>query len=106
MLDGQIALVTGAASGLGLAIARAFAAAGSRVVALYRAEPILQKFAAEGAFGAHPIIIGVNVADYGSLRAHLVKAGDRIDILVNNAGITRGAQRCNRATPTHNSGLS
>jgi 3-oxoacyl-[acyl-carrier protein] reductase len=95
MLNGKIALVTGAASGLGLAIARALAAAGSRVVALDRAEPILRKFAAEGAFGADPIILGVDVGDYGSLRTHLVKAGDRIDILVNNAGITRGASVLN-----------
>lgn len=95
MLDGQIALVTGAASGLGLAIARALAAAGSRVVALDRAESVLQKLAAEGAFGADPIALGVDVGDYRSLRVHLARAGDRIDILVNNAGITRGASVLN-----------
>jgi NADP-dependent 3-hydroxy acid dehydrogenase YdfG len=49
MLDGQISLVTGAASGLGLAIARALAAAGSRLIALDRDEQILQKLAAKGA---------------------------------------------------------
>jgi len=95
MLNDQTALVTGAASGLGLSIARALAAAGSRVVALDRAEPILQKLAADGAFGADPLILGVDVGDYGSLRGHLARAGDRIDILVNNAGITRGASVLN-----------
>lgn len=95
MLDGQISLVTGAASGLGLAIARALAAAGSRVIALDRNEPMLQKLAAKGALGTDPVVLGVDVGNYGSLAAHLAIVGDRIDILVNNAGITRSASVLN-----------
>lgn len=95
MLDGQISLVTGAASGLGLAIARALAAAGSRLIALDRDEQMLQKLAAKGALGANPVVLGVDVGNYGSLAAHLAIAGDRIDILVNNAGITRSASVLN-----------
>ena len=80
-LTGKRALVTGGASGIGLAIARAFAGAGSEVVIADRA-PEVEQIAA--GFGARGI-----VAELGSRGAALAlaKAAGPVDILVSNAGM-------------------
>ena len=82
-----VALVTGASSGIGAAIARRFAAAGYRVLATGRSDPRLEALGAE-----FPGIERV-VADLGSVTecervvTHCVERLGRLDVLVNNAGI-------------------
>jgi len=79
-LSGRRVLVTGGASGIGAACARAFAAAGAKVVIADLDEAGAGKLAAEiGGIGA-----GVNLADPALDAAAL--AGEA-DIIVNNAGI-------------------
>ncbi len=86
-LSGKVAAVTGAASGIGLASARAMAAAGIRVVLVDRDEPKLQAACADIGAGAAPLV--VDLLDPGSVAgmvpAILEKAG-RLDIFHANAG--------------------
>ena len=90
-LDDRIALVTGAGSGIGRAIALCFAEEGARVIVndldLERARATL------AAMGAHPSAgraIQADVADSGQVKAMFAEVGrdfGALDILVNNAGI-------------------
>ncbi|MFI1460231.1 SDR family NAD(P)-dependent oxidoreductase [Nocardia carnea] len=85
-LDGRVAVVTGASSGLGAGFARALAGAGATVYAAARRVDRVQALAAD-----EPRIIPVrcDVTDPGD-RAELVdrcyEQSGRLDILVNNAG--------------------
>lgn len=88
-LSGHTVLVTGGASGIGLAIARRFHAAGSRVIVCGRRESALREAAA-----AHPGLV-TRVADVASEeeRVRLAEWATReypeLDVLVNNAGVQR-----------------
>ena len=78
---GRAALVTGGASGIGLATARLLAARGARVA-------VLDRVKAEEAGGLYPVI--ADVTDDAAVRAAVAEAGQAIgalDVLVNNAGI-------------------
>lgn len=77
----QTALVTGATSGVGRAIAEALAASGRRVLAVGRDQARL----AELASIANIVPIDVDIRERDALTARL--SGETIDILVNNAGI-------------------
>jgi len=91
-LEGRIAVVTGAASGIGKGIAIAFAREGADIVV---ADKVDESGAAEviagiRAHGREPLFVHVDVADETSVNrmaamslAHFA----RVDILVNNAGI-------------------
>jgi NAD(P)-dependent dehydrogenase (short-subunit alcohol dehydrogenase family) len=89
--SGQVALVTGASSGMGLATAQAYAESGAAVVLIDVNETALQA-ATDDLTGAGHQVIGVvcDVADEGSVAA-AVKAGvdafGRLDMAFNNAGI-------------------
>jgi 3-oxoacyl-[acyl-carrier protein] reductase len=85
-LKDAAALVTGGSSGIGLGVAQALVAAGTRVAITGRSEGRLRRAARE--VGAHPIQADVsNEADVQrTMRETLEKLGD-LDILVNNAGI-------------------
>ena len=94
MLENKIALVTGAAKGIGRAIALALAAEGATVVINYngsaeRAEKTVEEIRALGADGC---TYQCNVADtqaaLSMIKEVTAKYGS-LDILVNNAGITR-----------------
>jgi 3-oxoacyl-[acyl-carrier protein] reductase len=93
LLTGKVALVTGAAVGIGRAIAVAYGREGAKVVVNYsksRAEAeetaaLLRKA------GGEPLLIQADVSQDAEARAMVAKtlgAFGRIDVLVNNAGIT------------------
>lgn len=86
-LDGKRAIVTGAGSGFGAGIARAFLAEGARVMIADIAMGMAEAVASRAGGIAHQ----VDVADAGSVARMAERARDEmggVDILVNNAGIT------------------
>ncbi len=89
-LDGQVALVTGAARGLGLEIAKALAAAGARVVLNGRhAESLTHAVEEIGAQGGDARARVFDVADPAAVEhavGEIVRREGRLDILVNNVG--------------------
>ncbi|MEU5106296.1 MULTISPECIES: SDR family oxidoreductase [unclassified Streptomyces] len=91
---GKTALVTGAGSGLGRAIALAFAAEGASVVAAGRTAATLDETVGliEAAGGTAAAVVA-DVTDSGQVRALVRETVGRfggLDIAVNNAGILRG----------------
>jgi 3-oxoacyl-[acyl-carrier protein] reductase len=92
-LAGQVALVTGGATGIGLAIARALASRGASVAVLNRnRERATSAVGAIEAAGGRAVAIEADVASTASVDAAIeqaMSAFGRIDVLVNNAGITR-----------------
>jgi gluconate 5-dehydrogenase len=92
-LDGKTALVTGAARGIGRAIANALAGAGARLVLNGRSQAALDAVAAEmRASGATVETSAFDVTDPAGVRAAvdvIETTIGPIDILVNNAGIQR-----------------
>ncbi len=92
-ISGKIALVTGAAQGIGREIALALAADGADVAICDVNLETAQKTAADiEATGRKSLAIKANVAssaDVSAMLEQVVEKFGRIDILVNNAGITR-----------------
>jgi glucose 1-dehydrogenase len=93
-LDRQVALVTGASSGIGAGAAKALAAAGAAVVFNYNtqatpAEELARQINAEG---GRAIAIGADVskeADVERLFAQALEAFGFLDILVANSGLQK-----------------
>ena len=94
-MKAQTVLVTGASSGIGLELARCFAAEGCRLILLARRQQALQTLAEElhEANGIQVEVLPADLSDPGTpLRVfkHLQANGTKVDVLVNNAGF--GAQ--------------
>lgn len=92
-LQGKTAIVTGAAQGIGRAIAECLAQAGADI-AVADLDPgrSVETVAAVEKLGRKALNIKVNVADANETKAmveQVLKTWGKVDILVNNAGITR-----------------
>jgi NAD(P)-dependent dehydrogenase (short-subunit alcohol dehydrogenase family) len=90
-LDGKVAIVTGASSGLGVAFAQALAEAGADVVlGARRVERLEETRRLVEAAGRRALVVQTDVAepaDCGRLVDEAVRELGRVDVLVNNAGI-------------------
>ena len=93
-LTGKIVLVTGASSGIGEACARAFAAAGAKLILAARRMKRLQALAAE--LKAPTYLIELDVRDQPAVKRAidgLPAEWQAVDILLNNAGLSRALTR-------------
>src|SRR3954468_2793182 len=101
-LDGKVAIVTGASSGLGVAFAKALAEAGADVaLGARRVERLEETKGLVEAAGRRAIAVGTDVAkpeDCQALVAAAMEQLGRVDVLVNNAGIGT-AYPATRETP-------
>jgi NAD(P)-dependent dehydrogenase (short-subunit alcohol dehydrogenase family) len=90
-LDGRVAIVTGASSGLGVAFAHALAAAGATIVlAARRVNRLHETRDAIEAKTHKPLVVQLDVADpaqCANVVTEAMAAFGRVDILINNAGI-------------------
>jgi len=92
-LEGKVAIITGAAAGIGEATARLFAAHGARVVACdVSMEPLAALVGSIADEGGTAMSVRCDVSseeDVKAMVAAALAAYGRLDILINNAGITR-----------------
>jgi NAD(P)-dependent dehydrogenase (short-subunit alcohol dehydrogenase family) len=89
-LEGKVAVVTGASSGVGLGVAQRFIGEGAAVALLARGRERLENTASE--LGPAAVAFVTDVGDPTSVGESFAKIGDRfgkIDILVNNAAVYR-----------------
>ncbi len=92
-LNGKVAVVTGGASGIGLALGRAFAAEGMKVVLADIEEAALEKAVAELPEGTEVETVACDVADAAQVDALRDAALDRfgaVHVVCNNAGVGSG----------------
>ncbi len=90
-LTGQVAIVTGASTGLGVQMARALANQGANIVCLARRQNLVEENAAKLAeeFGVKAIGVACDITNTEMVESAVQKVLDtfgRIDILINNAG--------------------
>lgn len=94
-MDGRVAVITGASTGLGLAMAREFAASGASVAMLARRQDVLDAAVAEvRALAAQGARVDGHVCDVARAEpiaaawARIAADFGHVDILVNNAGVS------------------
>ncbi len=97
-LEGKIAFITGASSGIGEATARAFAENGSKLILLARRKERIELLAKEllEKFGTRSFLIVEDVRNYNGLERKISEIPNEfsdVDILVNNAGLARGLDK-------------
>ncbi|ROL56563.1 SDR family NAD(P)-dependent oxidoreductase [Bacteroidetes/Chlorobi group bacterium Naka2016] len=97
-LDGKIAFITGASSGIGEATARIFAENGAKLILLARRIERLNSLAEEfkKEYNTESYLIGADVRDFSKLQMEFKKIPQEfrdISILVNNAGLARGLEK-------------
>lgn len=89
-VQGKIALITGASSGIGLTVAKKLAAAGAHVLLVSRTEETLKEVQAEiQAEGGQADIFPCDLNDMNAIdrvSKQIIASVDHIDILINNAG--------------------
>ena len=90
-LKGQVAIVTGCSSGLGVQMAKALANQGANIVVVARRKNLIEEVAADisATFGVEALPVACDITDTTAVEAMvdaaLAKFG-RIDVLINNAG--------------------
>lgn len=97
-LQGQVAIVTGASSGIGAGVAKSFAAAGAAVIVNHpvaatkpAADAVLQSITGNGGSGITYQCDVSKEPEVQQMFADVVKQFGTVDILVNNAGVQRDA---------------
>ena len=90
-LSGQVALVTGCSTGLGVQMAKALASQGAKIAAVARRQNLLDEVAAEISreYGVEAIGVACDITDTENVKkavAAILERFGRIDILINNAG--------------------
>ena len=89
-MEGQVAVITGGARGIGLAVARRLAAEGAKV-ALWDRDAAALEDARAGFAAAHSVACVLDITDEEAVAAAAAQTAEALgpaDILVNNAGIT------------------
>ncbi len=90
-MDGRVALITGASSGIGAATARAFAAKGAKVALAARREDQLADLASEiSQAGGDATYVKTDVSAADQVQrmvTHTIETFGRLDFCVNNAGV-------------------
>lgn len=103
ILDGRIAVVTGASRGIGRAAALALAQAGAHVVAVARTQGGLEELDdAIRQAGGHATLVPLDLTDYDAidrLGAALNERWGRLDAVVGNAGILGNLMPVSHVTP-------
>lgn len=94
-LSGQVAIVTGASSGIGASSAKALARQGAKVVLAARRKEKLEQIAQEiGAFGGESLVVQTDISQKSQIEqlvTQTVSQWGKVDILLNNAGIAHFA---------------
>ncbi|PTX92471.1 SDR family oxidoreductase [Opitutus sp. ER46] len=92
---GQVVWITGASSGIGEALARAFAAAGARLVLSSRRTEELERVRRTCARPEEHLVLALDLAQpatFPALTAEVLARCGRIDVLVNNGGVSQRAR--------------